>query len=175
MTKARNPRHEQARLDAAKAKPTPLSKTELLQRAAIAGMSKPLVGAESETREPDAPLPAPLPIEPTTTTQLPAVISQDQTNKAGDQNNVKATKKKKLSTTVVSWKAQQAFSVTAKITNVVKDNPKRKDAYRRFSWYREGMTVQEYIDEAKKNNSPGALAMADIRWDHVKGFIKVVE
>jgi hypothetical protein len=84
-------------------------------------------------------------------------------------------KPKKISAQVANWKAQKAFPLTAKITKVLKECPKRKDAARRFSFYKEGQTVGEYIKVAKENEITGALAMADVRWDHVAGFIHVVE
>jgi hypothetical protein len=97
---------------------------------------------------------------------------------AGDQNAVAETapkKPKKISAQVANWKAQKAFPLTAKITKVMKDNPKRKDAARRFALYVEGQTVGDYIKIAKEHSITGALAMADVRWDHVANFIHVVE
>lgn len=84
-------------------------------------------------------------------------------------------KTKKISEQVKNWKAQKAFPMTFVITEVRKDNPKRKDAARRFALYKEGMTVQEYTDAAVKEGITKALAMADMRWDHCAGFVNIGE
>lgn len=84
-------------------------------------------------------------------------------------------KAKKISEQVKNWKAQKAFPMNFVITEVRKDNPKRKDASRRFALYEEGMTVQAYTDKAVKEGITKALAMADMRWDHCAGFVTIVE
>lgn len=86
----------------------------------------------------------------------------------------KAKKAKKVSGQVSRWKAQKAFPLEAKITEVRKENPKRKSAAGRFALYEEGMTVGDYIKKSNEAGNTKALAMADIRWDHVAGFITVV-
>lgn len=83
--------------------------------------------------------------------------------------------KKKISETVTNWKAKDLPAETAKIKILVpaSQNPKRGDALRRYSLYKDGMTVKEYIEAAKNAGIRAGLAQADIRWDMVKGFIEV--
>jgi hypothetical protein len=109
--------------------------------------------------------------------QKPAseVKAEDQKPVVVADGETPPKKPKKISAQVANWKAQKAFPLTAKITKVLKECPKRKDAARRFSFYKEGQTVGDYIKVAKENEITGALAMADVRWDHVAGFIHVVE
>jgi hypothetical protein len=108
--------------------------------------------------------------------QKPASESnaEDQNAAPSVEGETPPKKAKKTSAQVANWKAQKAFPLEAKITKVMKECPKRKDAARRYSFYKEGQTVGEYIKLAKENNITGALAMADVRWDHVAGFIHVV-
>jgi hypothetical protein len=115
------------------------------------------------------------PAIPAAEDQMP---SGDQTPNApeatsGDQKTHKS-KAKKLSNQVVAWRAQQKFPADWVITNVG-ENKKRGKAKDRFSAYEEGMTVaayqQKFID---KKLGTRALATADLRWDHVAGFIQVV-
>jgi hypothetical protein len=104
------------------------------------------------------------------------------TVQSGDQKAVKTEgepkAKRKPSATVIAWKALKNFPVDAKITingDHTTNNPKRRDAARRFSLYKNGMTVGQYLEAAKKATPPisGALANADIRWDVAAGFITV--
>jgi len=102
--------------------------------------------------------------------------SGDQTPVSGDQTpapEVKAKKAKKISETVVKWRAQKAFGEDQIITLKVEGNPKRQDAARRFALYENGMTVKAYITKAGANQITPSLAMADIRWDFVSDFINV--
>jgi hypothetical protein len=117
--------------------------------------------AESEPQPPPEPLP---------------VKAENQTS--GNQIDVKSAPKPKKPKTqsaqVRKWRAQKAFQLDQKITNVMTKNPKHKGAADRFMLYEEGQTVQEYIEKSHAFGNAKALAMADIRWDHVAGFIKVV-
>jgi hypothetical protein len=101
----------------------------------------------------------------------------DQKGVPGDQKGVKATAKsqakKKTSEQVIKWRAQPKFQLTQKITVLAKENPKSRGAADRFAIYKDGMTVQQYIDAFKERKLPAALAMADMRWDFVAGFIEV--
>jgi hypothetical protein len=94
---------------------------------------------------------------------------------AEDQKNAPTgdKKKRKASNTVTNWKAQKAFPLDAKIHIVSTSNPKRRAAATRFNLYTEGMTVGQYIEASHKAGNSKALAMADVRWDHVSEFIKV--
>jgi len=95
---------------------------------------------------------------------------------SGDQNEVKRKRVRKPSATVTAWKNQENFPVDAVITingDYATKNPKRRDAARRFSLYKDGMTVADYITTAKEAGISGALATADVRWDAVKGYITV--
>lgn len=104
-----------------------------------------------------------------------SIAKPEDQKQAGTGEPTTTKKAKKASPTVTSWKAQKAFPLDWVITEVSKDNPKRKDAARRFSYYEEGMTCQQYVDVTGKHEISKALAVADIRWDHVKGFITVVD
>jgi hypothetical protein len=96
--------------------------------------------------------------------------------KSGDQSDVKPAKVKKPrdhSPTYKAWKTIKNFPAEAKISLIATGNPKRRDAARRFDFYKEGMTVAEYLAITKENGITNTLANADIRWDHAAGFIKV--
>jgi hypothetical protein len=53
----------------------------------------------------------------------------------------------------------------AKIKVIVKENPKRAAAADRFALYKNGMTVDEYLEAGGKR--------ADVNWDVAQGFIEV--
>lgn len=59
------------------------------------------------------------------------------------------------------------FEKTAKITIVAEENPKRKGtgAHIRFAKYRNGMTIQSYLDAGGTTG--------DVNWDLEKGYIKI--
>jgi hypothetical protein len=99
---------------------------------------------------------------------------------SGDQKSVpvvKAKKARKLSATNIKWnalkKSIKKFPPEAKISIIAKGNPKRMDAERRFSFYKEGMTVAQYLTVTKEHGIRNALANDDILWDHAAGFIMV--
>jgi len=60
------------------------------------------------------------------------------------------------------------------ITVLAPSNPKQIDslAYERFSLYRPGMRVSEYI-EATKSTSRPQYARQDLTWDSERGFIRI--
>jgi hypothetical protein len=60
------------------------------------------------------------------------------------------------------------ISESDKITILVSKNPKRGTAAQRFALYRPGMSVGDY--KAAVGN---AQALADLRWDVKKGFIRI--
>ena len=51
--------------------------------------------------------------------------------------------------------------------------PAMRESTKRYAEYRDGMTVQQYIDEAVKNGRTVDLAIGDVRYDVVRGFITV--
>ncbi|MGO8933955.1 MAG: hypothetical protein ACLPLZ_00350 [Terracidiphilus sp.] len=51
-----------------------------------------------------------------------------------------------------------------RIRKLVQGNPKRGHSAKRFSLYRTGMTVAEYVDECNSLNVPN-YALFDITWD----------
>ena len=190
-----NPRQEAERLAKIQAK-KPDTRVEDDARSASIGLVTPLVGGDLinpatgqpySHQEPADPLPSTSEIinqlvgrlnqeggvSVTTTPQQPAVAQKDQTPASGDQTPARRTRKKKESPTVTAWKAQKPFPVDWVITGVMAENPKRRTAADRYAWYKEGMTVQQYMDTAFGHGSPRSLAMNDIRWDYVCGFIKV--
>lgn len=92
--------------------------------------------------------------------------------KAEDQKSAPVVKKK--SDTVVKWRAQDGFKPEQVITLLSKDNPKRRGAGQRFALYKDGMSVQAYIDVMKESMKRTAKqTMGDIRWDFAAGFISV--
>jgi hypothetical protein len=48
---------------------------------------------------------------------------------------------------------------------LVKENPKQGKSHNRFAFYRDGMTVQRYIERCEAVGLPASLARADLRWD----------
>jgi hypothetical protein len=58
---------------------------------------------------------------------------------------------------------------TATIKLLVKENPKRGASRQRYNHYRDGMTVEQYV------NLAGSKGMADIRWDIEHEFIALVK
>lgn len=62
--------------------------------------------------------------------------------------------------------SQQYITVYA---NYKTENPKRGTAAQRFTHYKDGMTVDEYIAKVGDRG----LALADVRWDVKQGFIKL--
>lgn len=64
----------------------------------------------------------------------------------------------------------------AAVITGVKANPKRvgsKSFARYAKYYREGITVAEYVAAYKADNLPGMLARNDLRWDVQHGFITI--
>jgi hypothetical protein len=51
--------------------------------------------------------------------------------------------------------------------------PVMRASTKRYAAYRDGMTVQQYVDEAVKNGRTADLALGDVRYDVVRGFITV--
>ena len=87
--------------------------------------------------------------------------------------DVPAKGQKKLSATVIAWRAQAKFEPTQKITLLVQGNPKRRTAATRYAFYKNGMTVGQYQDVMSKNNGSAKQAMVDMRWDYVSKFIDI--
>ena len=93
--------------------------------------------------------------------------------KAGDQNDVPAKGQKKLSATVIAWRAQAKFEPTQKITLLVQGNPKRRTAATRYAFYKNVITVGQYQEVISKNCGSSKQAMVDMRWDYVSKFIDI--
>ena len=89
------------------------------------------------------------------------------------RNPAPAKKQKKLSPTVIAWKAHKEHYPNDGIIKVLGPNIKRGKAKVRFELYTDGMTVLEYVDKSFAKGNSKALAHADIRWDVVKKFISV--
>jgi hypothetical protein len=69
-----------------------------------------------------------------------------------------------------------------RIRVAAKENPKafhnrrlRKvpDARTRFALYKDGQSVNDYVDKAVAHGVPRKLAWADVRWDFAHGFIRL--
>lgn len=56
---------------------------------------------------------------------------------------------------------------------LVKENPKRGDSASRFAYYRDGITVDDYVERCVKAGKPSSLARADLRWDTARKFIAI--
>ena len=83
-------------------------------------------------------------------------------------------KVKKISPTVIQWRnMKQNYPDSGIINFGPKPSDKRGKAKTRFGFYRDGMSVVEYVTVSHGAGNPKALAHADIRWDVVKGFITV--
>lgn len=120
--------------------------------------------------------------------QKPAPAGQDQKPvSAQDQKGAPAgegKKSRKKSATHVRWEALENFKPeqTIKINpgNKVRETvggvptPKTGKGAKRFSYYKDGMTVAEYLKVTKDQHSvPNALAHADMRWDVAAGWITI--
>ncbi|MXQ08034.1 hypothetical protein GQ651_09280 [Alphaproteobacteria bacterium GH1-50] len=58
---------------------------------------------------------------------------------------------------------------------VLVPNPKRGKSIGRFDQYRDGMTVDQYIDACGRLGYPPSKARADIKWDLERNFIELYE
>lgn len=83
------------------------------------------------------------------------------------------TPKKKASKARERWREQRKMEVagSAKISNIQTPCPKSRGAVTRYSYYAEGQTVDEYVTASHKHGHSKALALADVKWDYVHGFI----
>jgi hypothetical protein len=65
---------------------------------------------------------------------------------------------------------------TRRIRKLISHNPKRagSDSELRFSQYRDGMTVQEYIEACDRLKVPN-YALSDIAWDLDHRFISLFD
>jgi hypothetical protein len=102
----------------------------------------------------------------------PTPVSGDQKPPpTGDQKTTPP--KKKPSDVVAKWRAQKPFDPKQVVKLLRPENPKRRGAGKRFAYYRDGMSVQAYIDVMKEQGRTPKATMDDMRWDHAAGFIKV--
>ena len=56
---------------------------------------------------------------------------------------------------------------------LVKENPKRGNSATRFALYRDGITVDDYVERCVKAGAPSSVARADLRWDVGRKFIAI--
>lgn len=106
----------------------------------------------------------------------PATAPVEQAS--GDQNDVKAKRKRKLSAGYLRY-VDTELPAADKVIRIQKDyaerNPKRSKgttgAKERFALYRNGMTVEQYIKASTDAGNPKALAQNDVRWDIAHDFI----
>jgi hypothetical protein len=137
-------------------------------------MKKAVEGAAKRDVSPVDSAKAPLAPENNSGDQKPAPEGN-----SGDQKSVPASDKKptppkkKPSETVALWRAQKPFDPKQIVKLLRPENPKRRGAGKRFAYYKDGMSVQEYIDIMKETGRTAKATMDDMRWDHVSGFIKV--
>lgn len=59
------------------------------------------------------------------------------------------------------------------VTVLVKTNPKRGSAAKRFALYRSGQSVAVYVRRVVRLGSTEARALGDVRWDETKKFISL--
>jgi hypothetical protein len=69
--------------------------------------------------------------------------------------------------------ALQAANKGQAIRLLVKENPKRGESASRFAYYRDGITVDDYVARCVKAGKPSSLARADLRWDTARKFIAI--
>jgi hypothetical protein len=126
----------------------------------------------------------PKPTDPTSGDQndtheaAPPMVPGDQNDTPEGDTPAKSKKPKTPSPTVVAWKMLEKPATNGVIrimANYATQNPKRKTAGERFSYYRDGMTVQQYLDTMKAHGRTNAMCWLDIKWDIAAGFIDVEE
>jgi hypothetical protein len=104
-------------------------------------------------------------------------IRMTDTSGDGKEKPKKEKKDKKLSQTVIEWrKLPKEFPEGKQKIHIIKtlaEKPKRNKALERFALYRNGMTVDQYIEESHKAGTPKGMAREDVRWDYVKKFIEI--
>jgi hypothetical protein len=90
---------------------------------------------------------------------------------------VKKTEQKKVPAKAVPDKAPVAkakvIGDSKVISVIVKENPKRGASRERFAFYKDGMSVEQYIARSVKAGNPAKLARADVAWDLQRQFISV--
>lgn len=108
--------------------------------------------------------------------QQAAMDAVRTTHQPEEESEMAATKKAARKTapakkTKTEGVAQRGYAEDAKIKILVKENPRRGEAAKRFELYKEGMTVAEYT----KKIGSRAEALVHLRWDVNKGHIKITE
>jgi len=107
----------------------------------------------------------------TAQTPAPEIRAEDQ--KPADTPAADTPKKKKkLSKTVIDWRAMDDVPED-KIVHIVPGAKKTRGAQDRFALYVDGMSVKDYVQKSKDAGYGAAQAKADVRWDVVKGLITV--
>lgn len=70
--------------------------------------------------------------------------------------------------------ATKATKPTGQVIHLlVKENPKRGASRDRYALYRDGMSVDQYIDRVVKAGVSSSAARADLRWDVEREFIAI--
>ena len=190
MPRKPNLTHLEARAKERAAKPQDPGKTERLQEAVLKGMQTPLVGAEhldQEQKPPETVIPPANSEKSVYTDKTPPNSDQSSVytpqvleSTLQDQNQRETTpkpppatgKKKKWGPAVLKFKDQKDLPLHG-VIKIIKVNCKRDKAAWRYSFYVDGMTVQEYIDKMGTQKIGPAKAKQDVRWDVSKGFITV--
>jgi len=140
------------------------------------GSQTPLVGREllpEDQRPPEITTPPQLPAAQITEPRVLDSITPDQKAPSAPATiSPQGKKQKTWGPAVLKFKDQKDLPLHGVIT-IIKDKPKRDKAAWRYSFYRNGMTVQQYIDVMGQNKIGPAKAKQDVRWDYSKGFIAV--
>ena len=103
----------------------------------------------------------------------PEVGAKDQ-SKVQDQKGASEKKtKRKLTEKVLAFRNQPELPLAGIIKILSEKNPKKRKAGERFSLYKDGQSVAQYIAASKADGNTESQAKADIRWDYTCKFINV--
>jgi hypothetical protein len=69
--------------------------------------------------------------------------------------------------------AKTTQAKTPRIKLLVAENPKRGKSASRFALYKNGLTVDTYIEKSVAAGNTPALARADLKWDTERKFIAI--
>lgn len=115
----------------------------------------------------------------------PAPKAEDQTRKAEDQKSAPASdtpkvpadpaKKKKVSATVVAWRADKSEIPDTATIKILVPGSKRGAAKVRFDLYKDGMTIADYKKATKEGMARTAgQTTQDLKWDRAAKFIDII-
>lgn len=124
--------------------------------------------------EPSEPAPEIVPetLRQDTLAQQQAAMDAVRTHQPEEESDMAAAKKAARKAAPKKTKVEGAprgFAEDAKIKILVKENPRRGEAAKRFEIYKDGMTVAEYT----KKIGSRAEALVHLRWDVKHGHISV--